>query len=122
MAYRKWDKWSTKLPAVWTFLGENKIEKEDKSSDKAWYVVAASSDEDKLELSGEFKGLEAELMTALTDMDWTDSQGAASVVVAGVKFLVVSVSKLEVMERVSLANLVLMSQQQWVRRKASMSL
>ena len=38
-------------------------------------------------------------MTALTDMDWTDSQGAASVVVAGVKFLVVSVSKLEVMEK-----------------------
>ena len=60
-------------------------------------------------------------MTALTDMDWTDSQGAASVVVAGVKFLVVSVSKLEVMEK-SKSRQFVIDVATTMGRKASMSL
>ena len=99
MAYRKWDDWKDQLPAIWSFLQSNKIEIKDSDKTNTWHAIAAKVEDDKLELSGDFKSKQKELMDALTAQDWSAKEGPCFVVVDGLKFVVAAVCSLDVLEK-----------------------
>ena len=99
MAYRKWDDWASQLPSIWNFLQKDNIKNEESSCETTWHVLAAQTKDKQLSLSGDFKSIEKDIYAALKAMDWDASQSTVALVLGDKKFVVASVSTLDVLAK-----------------------